>query len=265
MSAPLFSRDRLTLNIALLFPDRPFLDRIDAAAACGFSKVECHFPYEHPVADVKARLEAAGVALTGLNTRPGSGPGAWGRAALPGREAEFEADFEEALGYATALGARVIHVMAGHPAPEERAAARGTYVANLRRAAARAVESGVTLVLEPLNAVDRPGYFVSRADEIAEILAEIDRPNVRLLFDFYHVQIGEGDLIRRFRRLLPWIGHVQIAAVPDRGEPDGGEIAYRAVLEAVAESGYQGLIGLEYNPRGDTAEGLAWVERMGVA
>jgi len=260
----LFPRDRFTLNIALLFPDLPFLERIDAAAACGFGKVETHFPYEHPVETLKARLAGAGVALTGLNTRPGGG-GDWGRAALPGREAEFQADFEEAFGYATALGARVIHVMAGHPAAGEEAAARATYVANLRWAAARANGSGVTLVLEPLNAYDRPGYLVSRADDLAAILAEIDRPNVKLLFDFYHVQIGEGDLIRRFRRLLPWIGHVQVAAVPDRGEPDDGEIAYRAIFEAVASSGYPGLIGLEYKPRGDTAAGLAWLERMGVA
>lgn len=262
--SPLFPRERLTLNIALLFPDRPFLERIDAAAACGYGKVECHFPYDVPVETLKARLDAAGVALTGLNTRPGPAP-EWGSAALPGREADFDRDIADALAYATALGAGVIHVMAGHPAPAIRDAARATYVSNLRRAADRAAAHGVTLVLEPLNAVDRPGFFVSRSDEIVEILAEIDRANVKLLFDFYHVQIGEGDLVRRFRRHLPHVGHVQIAAVPDRGEPDGGEIAYRAVLEAVAESGYEGLIGLEYKPRGDTAEGLRWVERMGIA
>ncbi|MGP9821494.1 hydroxypyruvate isomerase family protein [Salinarimonas sp. NSM] len=256
-------RDRLTANIALLFPDLPFLERIDAAASCGFPQVECHFPYDHPVETLAARLAAAGVRMTGLNTRPG-GPGEWGRAALPGREEAFRADLDEALGYARALGVTGVHVMAGHPAPADREAARATYVANLREAADRAAPDGITILVEPLNAYDRPGYFVSRADEIAEILGEVERDNVKLLFDFYHVQIGEGDLIRRFRRLLPLVGHVQVAAVPDRGEPDGGEIAYRAIFEEIAASGWEGLIGLEYKPRGDTAAGLAWMERLGI-
>ncbi|GGK23928.1 hydroxypyruvate isomerase family protein [Salinarimonas ramus] len=260
---PISLKARFSANIALLFPDRPLLDRIDAAAACGFDMVECHFPYEHPVEALAERLSAAGVRMTGLNTRPG-GPGEWGRAALPGREEAFRADLDEALTYARALGVKAIHVMAGHPLPSDREAAVATYVANLREAADRAAADGITLLLEPLNGYDRPGYLVSRADEIAAILAEIDRPNVKLLFDFYHVQIGEGDLVRRFRRLLPLIGHVQVAAVPDRGEPDGGEIAYRAIFEEIAGSGYEGLVGLEYKPRGDTAAGLAWIEAMNI-
>lgn len=259
------SRTRFTANIALLFPDLPFLDRIDAAAQAGFSMVECHFPYDIPLDALSARLDAAGVRMTGINTRPGDPEaGDWGRAAMPGKEALFRADLEEALTYGAALGVRGIHVMAGHPAPGDFRQAHATYVANLRLAAERAAAHGITILVEPLNAVDRPGYFVPRIDPLAEIVAEVDRENVKLLFDFYHVQIMDGDLIRRFRRHLPLVGHVQIAAVPDRGEPDGGEIAYGAILAEIEASGYDGLIGLEYKPRGDSAAGLAWMNRLGI-
>lgn len=259
-------RSRFTANIALLFPDLPFLERIDAAAECGFSMVECHFPYDVPLDALKARLDTAGVRMTGINTRPGDPEaGDWGRAAMPGREDLFRADLDEALAYGAALGVRGIHVMAGHPAPGDFQAAHATYVANLRLAAERAAEHGITILVEPLNALDRPGYFVPRIDPLAEIVAEVDRPNVKLLFDFYHVQVMDGNLIRRFARHLPLIGHVQIAAVPDRGEPDGGEIAYGAILAEIAASPYEGLIGLEYKPRGDTRAGLAWMERFAIA
>lgn len=255
-----------TANIAFLFAELPFLDRIEAAKRAGFDRVECHFPYEFPVAELKARLDGAGVRLTGLNTRPSDGSdrtGEWGRAGAPGREAAFAKDFDDALHYATALGASVIHVMAANVDAHEREAALGTYVANLRRAARQAAGTGVTLLLEPLNRRDMPRYLVSRSDEMVGIIAEIGEPNVKLLFDAYHVQIMEGDLIRRFERHLPHVGHVQIAAVPSRAEPDEGEVHVVNLLRAVDASGYAGLVGLEYKPRAGTEAGLAWMTALG--
>jgi hydroxypyruvate isomerase len=250
-----------TANIAFLFPELPFLDRIEAAKAAGFDKVECHFPYEFPAEVLKARLEGAGVQLTGLNTQPGErSKGEWGFAGVPGREHQFRRDFAQALTYATALGASVIHVMAGTVAPERKPEALRTYVANLREAARQALSGGITLLLEPLNYRDSPGYLVSRSDEIAAVIAEIGEPNVKLLFDVYHVQIMEGDLIKRLEEYLPVIGHVQVAGVPDRAVPDeDNEINVGAIFRALERLGYGGLVGLEYKPRGDTVAGLRWM------
>lgn len=249
---------KLTANIAFMFSDRPFLDRIDAAKAAGFQYVECHFPYEFPIAVLKERLANASISLTGLNTAPGDlKAGEWGHAAVPGRERDFDAHFDMALEYAVALGASVIHVMAGNVAADD--TARATYVANLRRASQKASSHKVTLVLEPLNRRDMPRYFVSRSDDIVALLQEIDRPNVKLLFDVYHVQIMEGDLIKRLERHRPYIGHVQIAAVPSRAEPDEGEVNLPAIFAALDGIGYPGFVGLEYKPRGLTEDGLKWM------
>lgn len=254
---------RYTANIAFLFADRPFLERIPAAKEAGFDWVECHFPYDHPVEQLREHLDRANVQLTGLNTAPGPNPDDWGLAGVPGRESGFREGFENALAYATALNVSLIHVMAGIVQPEDRAAARRVYVANMRWAGERAAGKGVKLVLEPLNTRDKPGYLVSRSDEVADILAEINQPNVKLLFDVYHIQIMEGDVLTRLARHWDRIGHVQIAAVPSRAEPDEGEINYAAVLDALDARGWDGFIGLEYKPRSRTEEGLVWLETLG--
>jgi hydroxypyruvate isomerase len=253
-----------TANIAFLFPELPFLDRIDAAKRAGFDKVECHFPYEFPILTLRERLDRAGVQLTGLNTPPGDrSKGEWGMAGVPGRKDQFRHDFAQAFDYAVALGASVIHVMAGTVRPQERETALKTYVANLRFAAREAAGSGLTLLLEPLNCRDAPGYLVSRSDEIARIIAEIGEPNVKLLFDVYHVQIMEGDLIKRLEKHRDVIGHVQVAGVPNRAEPDAdNEVNFRAIFSALERIGYCGLVGLEYKPRGDTVQGLAWMKEI---
>ncbi len=254
---------RFTANISFMFAERPFLDRIGAARACGLSHVECHFPYEFPVSVLKDRLQSSGVTLTGLNTAPGDiQKGEWGLAGVPGREADFDRDFDQALQYASALGASVIHVMAGRLPPEQHKAALKTYIANVRAAAEKAATAGITIILEPLNSRDMPNYLVSRSDDIVSILKDIDRPNVKLLFDVYHVQIMEGDLIRRLEKHRDAIGHVQIAAVPSRAEPDEGEVNYSAIFAALDAIGYGGLIGLEYKPRARTEDGMRWMQTM---
>jgi hydroxypyruvate isomerase len=243
---------RLSANISMLFREVAFADRIAAAAAAGFAAVECQFPYDVPADVLARRLEDAGLPMIGLNTPPGE---TFGAAALPGQEARFRAEFGQALAYATALRVPAIHVMSGVTGGASEAARR-SFVANLRWAADEA--PGHTLLIEPLNTRDRPGYFVSRSDEVAERLAEVDRPNVKMMFDLYHVQMMEGDLTARIDRHFPLIGHVQIASVPGRHEPDLGEVAYERVFEALQARGWAGFIGAEYNPRGETLAGLGW-------
>lgn len=255
-----------TANISFLFADRPFLERITAAKAAGFDKVECHFPYDIALDLLKTTLDEAGVRMTGLNTRPGDrDKGEFGLAAVPGREDQFRRDFADAVTYATALGASTIHVMAGAPPLDRRSDALRTYAKNLRAAAREIQGSGLTLLLEPLNVRDAPGYLVSRSDDVAEIIGEIGEPSVKLLFDIYHVQIMEGDLIRRIEKHRDLIGHVQIAGVPDRGEPDeASEINARAIFDALDGIGYRGLIGLEYRPRTTTEAGLKRLRSLGL-
>jgi len=254
---------RFTANISFMFADRPFLDRIGAAKACGLSHVECHFPYEFPVSVLKERLQSSGVTLTGLNTAPGDiQKGEWGLAGVPGRESDFSRDFDQALDYASTLGASVIHVMAGKVPAEMRRAALETYVSNLQASAPKAASAGITLLLEPLNTRDMPGYLVSRSDDIVSILKDIDQPNVKLLFDAYHVQIMEGDLIKRIERHRDAIGHVQIAAVPSRAEPDEGEVNFSAIFAALDAIGYSSFVGLEYKPRGKTEDGMGWMKTV---
>ena len=243
----------------MLFAELPFLDRIAGAANAGFRAVECQFPYAFPAQEIAARLAAHGLVMNGINTPMGDpAKGEFGHAALPGREADFRAAFDRALDYARVLGVQTIHCMSGVPQPNERARARDTFLKNMAWASDSAHAAGVTLVIEPLNSRDRPGYFVSRSDEIAALLADLARDNVKLLFDIYHIQIMEGDLIRRIDRHWPIIGHVQIASVPERQEPDLGEVALHRVLEEFARRGWSGYVGAEYNPRGQTLAGLGW-------
>ena len=242
----------------MLWPDRPLLQRIEAAARAGFRAIELHFPYDVPASDVAAAIRRHELTLLGINTAPGEpARGERGLGALPGRERDFEAVFEQALAYCVAAGADAIHVMAGNTVPTERA--RATFKANLRTAAANAAAHRVRLLLEPLNPRDNPGYFYSRLEEAIGLLEELALPNIKLQFDVYHVAIAEGDVLKKLERYLPHIGNVQIAAVPSRAEPDEGEIAYPAIFAALDTLGYGGWVGAEYNPRGDTDSGLRWM------
>jgi len=249
----------LSANISMLFAELPFLDRVDAAADAGFRAVECQFPYGSTASDVAARVGARGLRMNAINTPVGDlSRGEFGFAALPGRADAFRAGFDQALDYGARLKVDVVHCMSGMPASGEGVAARAAFLDNLRWAAPRAREAGIDLVIEPLNARERPGYFVSRSDEVAGLLAELAEPNVKLLFDVYHIQIMEGDILRRLETHWPIIGHVQIASVPDRREPDEGEVAYGAVLDGLAARGWDRFVGAEYNPRGATLDGLGW-------
>jgi hydroxypyruvate isomerase len=255
---------RFAANLGYLFTDRPLLERIDAAAASGFKAIELQFPYDVPASDVKAAIVRNKLTVLGINTPPGDGEGAFGLAAVPGREKEFQALFARALDYIAAIGGSAVHCLAGKVAPEQRPAAERVFIDNLKAAADLAAAKKVNLLIEPINGRDRPNYFLNHVEHAADVVAKTGKPNVRVQFDFYHVQIVGGDLIHRLEKYLPVIGHLQCAAVPSRHEPDEGEVNYRYVFEAVDRLGYAGWIGAEYRPRGRTEDGLGWAQPYGV-
>ena len=256
---------RFAANLAFLFTERPLIERFGAAAAAGFPAVELQFPYDHAPSAIRAQIERHGLTQLGLNTALGGRDGDSGLAAVPGRERDWEAAFQQALDYVTAIGGRAIHCMAGKVAPEQRPAAERTFIANLTRAADLAAEKDITLLIEPINPRDRPNYFLNRVEHAADIIAKVGRPNVKMQFDFYHVQIVGGDLITRFEKHLPLVGHVQIAAVPSRAEPDEGEINYPGVFAALDRLGWSGYVACEYRPRARTEDGLGWARPYGLA
>jgi len=255
---------RFAANLGYLFTERPLLERVDAAAAAGFKAIELQFPYDVPASAMKAAIEKNKLTILGLNTPPGARDGEFGLAAVPGREKDWQGLFSRALDYASAIGASAIHCLAGKVAPEQRPAAGKVFADNLAKAADLAREKNITLLIEPINARDRPNYFLNHVEHAAGVIAKVGKANIRVQFDFYHVQIVGGDLTYRLEKFLPVIGHLQCAAVPSRHEPDEGEVNYQAVFEAVDRVGYKGWIGAEYRPRARTEDGLGWARRYGV-
>ena len=254
---------KFSANLGFLWADRPLLARIDAAAAAGFKAIELHWPYDIPAQELRAAYERHGLEMLGINTPVDAARREFGLAAVPGRQQGFREGFTLAATYARAIGARSIHVMAGDVPLEKKAEATRQFLDNLAWASQQAPE--LTLLLEPLNKHDRPGYFYSTSTEGAAIIADVGAPNLKLMFDAYHVGRTEGQVVEHLEQHFNLIGHVQIAAVPSRAEPDEGEVDYRAFFEALDRLGYAGWVGCEYRPRGDTDEGLRWTSELGVA
>jgi 2-dehydrotetronate isomerase len=252
---------RFAANLGYLFADRPLVERPAAAAQAGFAAIELQFPYEVAASAMKTQIEAHDLTMLGVNTALGRS-GDVGLAAVPGRERDFATLFQQALQYVVAIGGTAIHCMAGVVPPEQRPAADKVFVANLTRAADLAREKGITLLIEPLNPRDRPNYFLTRLEHAADVIGRVERDNVKIQFDFYHAQIAGGDLMKRFEALFPVVGHVQIAAVPSRTEPDEGEVNYPAIFAMLDRIGYAGWVGCEYRPRGKTEAGLGWMRRL---
>jgi hydroxypyruvate isomerase len=254
------SMPRFSANLGFLFSERSELERVSAAAAVGFKAVEMHWPYQVPAPVMREALVRNQLTMLGLNTSVGNAAaGDFGLGARPGRESEFQQAVDQALSYGSEIGASAVHCMAGTVAADEFAAAERTFVENLKTAADKAARAGMTILLEPINHRDKPGYFLSRIEQAASIIEQVGRANVKIMFDCYHTQIMQGDLIRRLEIHLPLIGHVQIAAVPSRAEPDEGEINYAELCRALDRMGYEGWIGAEYKPRGLTGDGLGWL------
>ena len=254
---------RFAANLSFLFNEVPFLDRFAAAADAGFSAVEFMFPYEWPAEELIARLDLHKLKLVLFNAAQGDwAAGERGIAALPGREAQFESAISLALDYAEVLGTRLIHVMAGL---DHHGADRATLIGNLQRASEAAARGQVTLVIEPINTRDMPGYFLNRTHQALAILREVGRANVGLQFDLYHRHIMDGDVARGLDEVRDFVRHMQAASPPDRGEPDQGELDYRSLFDLIDASGYTGHVGLEYKPRNGTVAGLSWAKQLGVA
>jgi hydroxypyruvate isomerase len=250
----------LAANLSMLFTDLPFLDRFTAAAEAGFEAVEFLFPYAETREDVAAALERNKLKVALFNFPAGDWDGGErGIGALPDRVAEFRGNVALALSYAQHLNCKRLHLLAGVTTKYDQAECRKTFVSNIQYAADAVAGSGINILLEPINTkVDMPGYFYDTSAKAMAIIADVGRPNVKLQYDIYHMQIMEGDLARTMKALLPSIGHMQLADNPGRGEPGSGEINYPWLLRYVDEIGYAGFVGCEYKPVTNTKAGLGW-------
>lgn len=249
---------RFAANLTLMFTEWPFLDRFDRAAEAGFEAVEFLFPYEHPPAAIAERVRRNGLEVALFNLPPGDwNGGERGMAAFPGRFSEVQTGVATALTYAEATGAKRLHLMAGR-ADRDDAEARSSYRRAVAWSAEQLAARGLTLVLEPINGRDMPGYFLDDFTVAERLIDELALPNVKLQFDIYHCQIIHGDVTMALRRLMPMIGHIQVASVPSRHEPGSEELNDAFLFAELDRLGYAGFVGCEYRPRGATTEGLGW-------
>lgn len=251
---------QFSANLGFLFTEHALPDAIRAAKTAGFDAVECHWPYDTPATEVKKALTETGLTMLGINTSRGNVAGGDnGLSALPDRMDEAMTAIDDAIAYAAAIDARCIHVMAGF---SEGPKAHETFVSNLRYACKQADRHSITILIEPLNAYDAPNYFLKTTHQAKVIIAEVCMANIKLMFDCYHVQLTEGDIGHRLADLLPVIGHIQFASVPDRGPPDHGELNYPYVFKLIAELGYAAPLGAEYKPNGPTDKTLDWISKF---
>jgi len=256
---------KFAANLSMMFTEVPFIERFGAAAQAGFAAVEFLFPYEHAAGAIARQLHTHRLANVLFNLPPGDwAAGERGMASIPGRETEFRRGVDDALAYARTLGTPRVHVMAGLlPAGTDRAARRATYVANLRYAASDAARDGIEILIEPINTRDIPGYFLNTQADAHAVREEVSAANLKVQMDLYHAQIVEGDIATKLRQYLPHVGHIQIAGVPDRHEPDTGELNYAYLFRLLDELGYAGWVGCEYRPAAGTVAGLGWMRNAG--
>jgi len=257
---------RFAANLSMMYGEHAFLDRFAAARADGFDAVEYLFPYEFPAAEIAKRLADLGLDQALFNAPPGDwAAGERGLACLPGRGEEFRSGVLKAIEYAHALRCPRVHLMAGLlPRGHDRSSLRDTYVENLAWAAEQ--DRGIDFLIEPINTRDIPGFFLNRQDHAHEIVHVADAPNLKVQMDLYHCQIVEGDLAMKLKQYLQdpkykgRVGHIQIAGVPERHEPDAGEVNYPYLFALIDALGYAGVIGAEYRPRAATSAGLGWFQ-----
>jgi hydroxypyruvate isomerase len=258
---------RFSANLSFLFPEVPFLERFGEAAHAGFRAVEFAFGYDFQVGEIVARVAEHKLEVVLINAPPGDWEaGDRGLGSLPGREHEFAASVVNGLRYAKALKCPRLHVMAGVLPPdastEERARRMRTLTRNLRHACEEAAPQNVTVLIEPINTRDVPGYLLNTQAEAHAIREELGMANLRVQMDLYHAQIMEGDIATKIRKWLPHIGHVQIAGVPGRHEPDTGELNYDYLFRLLDELKFDGWVGCEYRPAQSTTGGLGWFYKL---
>ena len=252
---------KLSANLGFLWQEHDLLEGIRAAAKAGFVAVECHWPFEYPAQSVLAVLTETGLPLISLNTLPGNREqGDFGVCAHPDRISEARQGIDQAIQYAVQINTPNVHVMAGKVAVDiDKDLAMKTFQDNLIYAANRAESHGIEVLIEPINRIDMPDYFVGNMDVAVEIVKSVNLPNVKIMFDCFHIQKVHGELKKYIKQHLDLIGHIQIASYPDRHEPDEGVIDYADFFSFLKQVGYDGYIGAEYNPRTTTDEGLAWL------
>jgi hydroxypyruvate isomerase len=251
---------RFAANLSMMFNEVPFLDRFALAAKAGFKGVEFLFPYEHPAAEIAARLKDNGLQQVLFNAPAGDfGKGERGMAAIPGKQAAFRDSIKLALEYATTLACPRLHIMAGlKPEGVAHDTLTAVYGANLAYAAEECAKAGVKPIIEPINHRDIPGFFLNTTDQAAAIIAAIGPEKLGLQFDLYHCQITEGDVVKRVEKHLALIAHMQVADTPGRHEPGTGEVNWPFVFKTIDALGFRGWIGCEYRPAGETLAGLSW-------
>ena len=247
-------------NLGFLWKELELPDAIHAAAAAGFDAVECHWPFQVSFEKIVTALAQTELTMQCLNTAPGNlEAGDRGTLAVPGREIEARCAIDQALSYAAAIGAPKIHVMAG---VAQGRLAHDVFIGNLVYASDEAESYGINVLIEPINCYDVPGYFLQTSTQAKVIIETLARDNIKLMFDCYHIQIMEGDLSRRLRNLRSIIGHIQIASVPARAEPDQGEVDYRYIIAEIQRLGFTAPIGAEYIPASTTEAGLGWLPKL---
>ncbi|MCX7369363.1 MAG: hydroxypyruvate isomerase family protein [Alphaproteobacteria bacterium] len=251
---------RFAANLSMMFNEVPFLDRFALAAKAGFKGVEFLFPYEHPAAEIAARLKDNGLQQVLFNAPAGDfAKGERGMAAIPGKQAAFRESIKLALEYATTLACPRLHIMAGlKPEGVAHDTLTAVYGANLAYAAEECAKVGVKPIIEPINHRDIPGFFLNTTDQAAAIIAAIGPEKLGMQFDLYHCQITEGDVVKRVEKHLPLIAHMQVADTPGRHEPGTGEVNWPFVFKTIDALGFRGWIGCEYRPAGETLAGLSW-------
>ncbi|WP_312587130.1 2-oxo-tetronate isomerase [Comamonas terrigena] len=260
-------------NLSLMYTELPFLERFAAAARDGFRAVEYLFPYAHAPAQLAQQLRAHGLQQVLFNAPPGGttrdamatawDAGARGTLCLAGQDAAFRAGLQQALEYASVLQCPRVHVMGGLlPAGQSHAGVQALVTERLHWAAQQAQDAGVALLIEPINGRDMPGYYLQRQDQAHALVQAVDSPRLQVQMDLYHCQIVEGDVAMKLRHYLPTgrVGHIQIAGVPDRHEPDSGELHYPYLFDLLDQLGYTGWVGCEYRPRAGTSQGLGWLQ-----
>jgi hydroxypyruvate isomerase len=256
---------RFDPNLRWLFTEFPMLERYEAAARAGFKGVEVAFPYEYPAREIRKRLDDNGLTLVQILTPCDWAAGERGIAALPGRSADFRRSVETAIEYAVQVGKPLVHAMAGNiAAGMDRRRCTDTFLENIAFAASAAEREGITIILEPCCHARFPDYFYSRLDEGIEVIEKVGKPNVKLCYDTFHVQMEEGALTPRLKEVFPHVGHIQVGNVPGRHEPGAGEIHFPYLFREIEALGWKGWIGCEYSPSGKTLETLGWGAPFGI-
>jgi len=258
---------KFAANLSMMFNEVPFLDRFAAAADAGFRGVEYLFPYDFPVEALEDLLTRHSLENVLFNLPPGNwASGERGTTCLPGREAEFRAGVQTAIAYATRLKTTRVHAMAGVVPPgSDAAAVQAAYIANLKYAAAELASHGITLLIEAINTRDMPGFYLNTQEQSYAVMQEVGAPNLKMQMDCYHMQIMEGDLAVKLKKYAADCAHVQVAGVPERHEPDTGEVRYPYLFELLDTLGYDGWVGCEYRPAGKTVDGLGWFRSLAAA